>query len=169
MNHSFVIDNSYYHARFPKTLAPHPDDEINLSANLIHTCTHTGGEVFVAFSNSGDWSLPAEVRFREAMASLHILGVKDENIFFMGYGDTWFSSKPEHMFTSEKEAVRSKAGHLQTYGCEGFADYSYQRRGEHRLYNATDFCRDLADLIWQIRPELIVCVDYDEHPDHRAL
>lgn len=171
MNVDISIDNSFYHEQFPRTLilAPHPDDEINLSANLINMITLNKGEVFVAFATNGDWNASPNIRIKEARASLNMLGVKNDNIIFLGYGDSWFSCKPKHMFYTDIGYVESKAGRIQTYACEGFVDYSYICNGKHKYYNVVDFCEDLIDLISNIKPELIVCVDYDEHPDHRML
>ena len=171
MNTFKLIDNQYYHNQFPRTLvlAPHPDDEINLSANLIHSITMNKGNVFIAFSNNGDWSVSAKVRMTEARNSLQILGVEESNIFFLGYGDTWFSGNANHFYYHEDGTVSSKAGYTQTYAGDGFIDYAFQRHGKHSLYNVSDFCADLYDLILFLKPELLICVDYDEHPDHRVL
>lgn len=122
------FDKNYFGTRI-LILAPHPDDEINIAGNMILNMATAKAEVFVAYSTDGGLEVPAEVRAREAVEALKILGVPHEKIIFMGYGDG-------------------------------------QKLSEHTRKN---FKRDLKNLLLELRANIIFCVDFDSHADHRTL
>lgn len=151
-------------------IVPHEDDEINIAANTIYSLREAGTEVFIAFATNGDWKYPAEIRAAEAEKAARIIGnIPADHLYFLGYGDSFFSSEHTHMFYREDGAAVSKSGHSETYGPGSRKDYAAMRNGKHSPYNQTAFCRDLFSLIQEIRADLIICSDYDEHPDHRML
>lgn len=122
------FDKNYFGTRI-LILAPHPDDEINIAGNMILNLAAAKAEIFIAYSTDGGLEVPAEVRAREAVEALKILGVPREKIIFMGYGDG-------------------------------------QKLSEHTRKN---FKRDLKNLLLELRANIIFCVDFDSHPDHRTL
>ncbi|MBR4151788.1 MAG: PIG-L family deacetylase [Selenomonadaceae bacterium] len=122
------FDKNYFGTRV-LILAPHPDDEINIAGNMILNLAAAKAEIFVAYSTDGGLEVPAEVRAREAITALKILGVSHEKIIFMGYSDG-------------------------------------QKLSEHTRKN---FKRDLKNLLLELRANIIFCVDFDSHPDHRTL
>ena len=166
------VGNSFFETRCHGIrvliLAPHPDDEINVAGNMIVNLIRARAEVFVAYSTNGDFEIDANRRVAECVQSLKILGVKTENVIFLGYGDTYnYTGKP-HIFYAE-EPVQSPAGKVETYAGGGFSDYSFIKRGEHSKYTRQNYLRDLKDLILDIKPDIIFCVDFDLHADHRML
>ena len=150
-------------------LAPHQDDEINLAAGAIPNFLKAGAEVFVAYSTNGDYSYSADTRLTEAVNSLTVLGLNREHIFILGYGDTFNYSPSGHIFYSDDEPVKSHHGVTQTYGGAGFSDFAYITRKEHSTYTRKNFLHDIKSLLLHVKADVIICVDFDNHPDHRML
>lgn len=154
------FDKSYFGTRI-LILAPHPDDEINIAGNMILTLAAAAkAEIFVAYSTNGDFEQKAEVRTQEAVDALKILGVPRENIIFLGYGDG-------HKLSDVP--TQSPAGHVETYATENFVDYAKKTFGRHSSYTRKNFKRDLKSLLLELRANIIFCVDFDNHQDHRTL
>ena len=86
-------DNSFFQQSLADTnvlvLVPHEDDEINLMRDLLVSLQNCGATVYVAYTTNGDYSVPANVRYKEAIESLRILGISKEQIIFLGYGDSF--------------------------------------------------------------------------------
>ena len=153
------FDKSYFGTRV-LILAPHPDDEINIAGNMILTMAAAKAEIFAVYSTSGDFVQAAEVRAQEAVDALKILGVPRERIIFLGYGDG-------HKLSDTP--TPSPAGHSETYAAAGFVDYATKTFGRPAAYTRQNFKRDLKSLLLELRANIIFCVDFDNHPDHRAL
>ena len=153
------FDKSFFGTRI-LILAPHPDDEINIAGNMIRTLAAAKAEIFVAYSTNGDFEVSAEVRAQEAVDALKILGVPREKIIFLGYGDG-------HKLSDTP--TQSPAGHVETYAAEDFVDYAKKTFGRHSPYTRQNFKRDLKSLLLELRANIIFCVDFDSHPDHRTL
>lgn len=149
-------------------LVPHQDDEINIAGHTIMNFESMGAEVFVTYSTNGDHDFPAEVRLKEALRALKILGVPGDHVILLGYGDTAFKDE-SHIFQQQGGSLTSAAGPRETYGAAGMDDFALLHRGAHSAYNRTDFQKDIVDLIEIIRADIVICVDCDGHPDHRAL
>ncbi len=153
------FDKSFFGTRV-LILAPHPDDEINIAGNMILTMAAAKAEIFVAYSTNGDFEVSAETRAKEAVDALKILGVPRDKIIFLGYGDG-------HKLSDTP--TKSPAGHIETYAAEGFTDYAKKTFGRPSLYTRENFKRDLKSLILELRANIIFCVDFDSHADHRTL
>lgn len=166
-DHSFF--NGEYIGKRILLLVPHQDDEINVAGNLISVMSEMKAEVFVVYSTNGDYANKAETRVKEAVKALEILGIDKNHILFMGYGDSYNDFSGMHIFDAHSQVITSKAGYERTYCVYGFHDFAYQYRGKHSSYCRMDFRKDLKDIILWIRADLIICVDYDQHPDHRWL
>ena len=153
------FDKSYFGTRI-LILAPHPDDEINIAGNMILTLAAAKAEIFVAYSTNGDFEQKAEIRAQEAVDALKILGIPREKIIFLGYGDG-------HKLSDTP--TQSPAGYVETYAAENFVDYSKKTFGRHSSYTKQNFKRDLKSLLLELRANIIFCVDFDNHQDHRTL
>ena len=153
------FDKNYFGTRV-LVLAPHPDDEINVAGNMILNFSAAKAEIFVAYSTNGDFEASADVRAKEIVESLKILGVPREKIIFLGYGDG-------HKLSDTP--TKSPAGHFETYAPKNFVDYAKKTFGKHNSYTKTNFKRDLKHLLLELRANIIFCVDFDNHPDHRTL
>ena len=150
-------------------LVPHQDDELNVAANMIPYLKGQNAEVYIAYSTNGDWRYSFEKRCREALALGERMGIDKDHFIFLGYGDAANNDRGDHMFYAHGTPVTSSAGHKYTYGNAEVTDYAFLRRGIHRPYTHESFVEDIKDLLLDIKPDLILCVDWDYHSDHRML
>ncbi len=150
-------------------LSPHLDDELLIGGGLLYALARDNNWcVYVAFMTNGDYyAYEADIRLREAIASCGVLGIREEHIIFLGYGDQWQGKK--HIYNMENEAAISHCGRTETYALEFHCEYSYQRDKEHKLYTRDNIKSDIKNIILDLMPEVLVCVDFDSHPDHKAL
>lgn len=86
------FDNYIYSSQFFKDkqvmiIVPHEDDEINVAGATIKNYTDAGSNVVVVFTTNGDYNGLGELRIDEAVNAMVELGVKKENVLFLGYGD----------------------------------------------------------------------------------
>ena len=148
---------------------PHPDDELNIIGQILPSVIEAQWECYICFSTNGD-ALPwnGKYRLQEALGSLALFGVRESNVFFLGYPD---SRNAEHIYhTKNGEVVLSSSGSacastvLSDHVC-----LSEAQHGKPRLNTRQSFYNDLYELIGLVRADVIVSVDYDWHPDHRAL
>ncbi len=104
---------------------------------------------------------------KEAIHSLDLLGVKESNVIFLGYGNEWQGAT--HIYNSKSnECILSVAGRTETYGIKNHPEYCWQKYHLHHSYTRDNFKADLKSAITDIMPDICFCVDYDIHPDHRA-
>ena len=143
---------------------PHQDDDINVLGGVMEEYVKYGSEVYVVFSTNGDYHDLADVRLREAVSVMGAVGIPEENVIFLGYGDGW-DPKGCHLYNTEPDkAIRSAVGYAKTYGIQGHEAYR-----EGQLYTLRNFLNDIESVILEFKPDLIYCVDWDSHADHRAL
>ncbi|MFR1902718.1 MAG: PIG-L deacetylase family protein [Veillonella sp.] len=168
-----TCDNGFFHQSLADTnvlvVVPHQDDEINLMRDLLVSLQNCKATVYVAYTTNGDYSVPANVRYQEAIESLRILGVPKEQIIFLGYGDSFNTAPNRHIFYADSEPSVSNAGYSETYGAEGIEELVYQVTGHHHEYLKDNYIADMELLLKQINPAIIFGIDYDTHPDHRML
>ena len=145
-------------------LVPHQDDDINVLGGVMEEYVKYGSEVRVVFSTNGDYAGLAETRFREALSALGNVGIPEENVIFLGYGDQWDAAGPHLYNASSGEVMTSHLGRRSTYGTAAAGVYR-----EGQPYTIDNFLQDIHDVILEHRPDVIYCVDYDYNIDHRAL
>lgn len=149
-------------------IVPHTDDEINVAGTMIKTLTDSHCKVIVIFTNSGD-PFFAEKRIPEAINSCRLLGVKEENIIFLGYTYDWNKNKYGHIYQAPDSVVlTSNKKYCKTSGITKHSDYSTKKYGHPLNYSRANILRNIKDVILDYKPELIFCVGFDSHPDHRA-
>ena len=150
-------------------VVPHFDDELLVGGSLLYDFAHSKEwETYVLYYTNGDYyHYEAAVRQKEAISSCEILGVDKNHIIYMGYGDRWKGEK--HIYNSDDEIMVSFSGHDQTYSLNGIDEYCFYKHGKHNDYRISNIYKDLKDILTDLFPEVIVCVDYDAHPDHKAL
>ena len=151
-------------------IVPHQDDELFVGGGLLKRFADSGNyEICVVFTTNGDFfPWEGEVRLRESLRVLtELYGIEDKNISFLGYGDCWCGNK--HLYNLPgSQAVRSSCGRSETYGIEGHEDYRQIKSGRHSVYCRDNFKADLKELLSDIMADIIIAVDYDKHPDHKA-
>ncbi|MDO5445401.1 MAG: PIG-L family deacetylase [Eubacteriales bacterium] len=144
-------------------IVPHQDDDLNLLAGSIEKFVAAGSEMRVVYTTNGDYSAEnAEIRLNESLRVLGSYGIPEENIIFLGYGDSW--KGPVHLYNApDDEILESRAGFTSVYGTE---DHPAWKNGN--AYTRSNFISDLKNVILTFRPEVIFCVDCDHHDDHIA-
>ena len=155
-------------------IVPHQDDEVNNAGPLIYTLARCGCDITLVYTTNGDHTFKAEKRYKEAFASAKLLGIPEEKIVFLGYGDIGYgdpdgSKGKDRIFLRTHGASLSPAGHGRTYSVLGHNDYAFEKTGKHHSYNAVNYLNDIISVIEDHRPQLIISGDLDEHPDHRIL
>lgn len=152
-----------YGDRNVMVIVPHQDDELNILSGVMEEYIRYGSELRVVFVTNGDYVVSAETRQREAMAVCSSIGISEENVIFMGYGNEWAVGSP-HIYNGEVNRVyESHIGKNATYGSEQYPAYR-----EGRSYTREHLEEDMKDIILEYRPDVIFCSDYDHHIDHRA-
>lgn len=162
-------------------LAPHCDDETLASAGLILAAQRAGIQVRVVIATNGDGYLFAtmqdfrkvypthadfirfgEIRQKESLAALARLGVKADQVTFLGYPDRG-SPALWNMNWSPNNPYRSP------YSGDTSSPYplTYNPRS---VYAGADYLADLSSILTSYRPDLVVFPNPDDvHPDHWGL
>lgn len=146
---------------------PHEDDEINVAGSTIHGAILEGVHVICVFSTWGDDLYTPDIRRREAVKALKTLGVKEDDVIFLGYpdGGRYGESDPYIYGLNEPITVR---GRHETYGTKAAPDFCMAAHGFHRPFTREGMIQDMEDVVLAHKPDAILCIDYDVHPDHRA-
>lgn len=144
-------------------IVPHQDDDVNLMGGVTEQFTACGSDVYVAFATNGDYKKLGETRLREAIRCLNLVGVPENHVFFLGYGDQWEDSSVHIYNMPENQPMRSAGGYEATYGLANHPAFH-----DGKLYTFGNYLSDMKDLILECEPEYIFCVDYDDHADHKA-
>ena len=142
-------------------VVPHQDDEINLAGGVIEEYIRYGSEVYVVYVTNGDYRVPAEQRLKEAIDALAVLGVDEEHIIFLGYGDACTDKNGAALYNTD-EQLTSRAGYSYTYTYDGHPPFR-----EGRAYTRQNVLEDIRDVILEHRPDVIYGVDCDLHQDHQ--
>jgi len=161
-------------------LAPHPDDEIIGCAGVIQKAVAVGAPVRIAYLTNGDANqlafivyekrltfLPGEfvhmgeVRRKEAIAAVKMLGLSEKDLIFFGYPDFgtfaimhyyWDTKKPYRSLLSRQTKVPYKN------------NYSY-----NKPYVAENILQDLVNVLLDFQPtKVFVTHPADSNGDHRA-
>lgn len=161
-------------------VAPHPDDESLGAGGLLDRVVNRNGTADVVLMTAGDGFVEAVVRetyvprprpteyiaygerrLSEVRAALRELDGQRIRLRFLGFPDGgldrllgahWHSGAPARSHTTQA------------------SDPPYQEAVDPNLaYDGTDLRREMARLLGEFRPTLVVIPDvFDRHPDHRA-
>jgi LmbE family N-acetylglucosaminyl deacetylase len=164
-------------------LAPHPDDEALMCAGLIYNAIQNGDEVFVLLATSGDYDGIGigHIRINESLNAMKMLGVPQDNIMFLNYGDnggmeeyhpqTYNGSMLYQLYhaNNENQIFISQAGASETYS--GVVPSFHKRcYGKECSYTRKNFSADLQKAIIDVMPnEIYTTSRYDVHADHAYL
>ena len=166
-------DNSFFHQNYDNlkvlVFVPHQDDEINTAGTLLYSLAQCKARITLVYATNGDWEHTAEVRFKEAVNAAGILGITEDNIYFMGYGDTLNSNDKSHIFYHKNTVARSPAGYTETYGTNAHPDFAFLQEKQHHSYNCENYLKDMLSMIRKIKADIIIATDFDHHADHRML
>mgnify|MGYP004505394989 CR=1 FL=1 len=147
-------------------IVPHPDDEINIAGSLFGVLDQNDFFTYVAMISYGDYyPKMASVRCKEAQKAQEVLGY--DTLFFLGYGDDYNGC---HIYDAEKlQEVKSHSGRIETFDVNGIKTYHRQKTGEQCRYTRGNLKNDIKSLLMDLKADILVCVDVDNHPDHKAL
>ncbi len=162
-------------------IAPHPDDEVLIAGGLIQQTLKNGGEIEIVFLTNGDGSRETvlrenkkvdfspqeylalgEQRRIEAINADTFLGVKKENLIFLGFPDRRLINLYSQNYTAANGALSSPA--------TKFNHVPYQDAYRtNQSYLGENLTSDLKEIIADFKPTLVVTTHLrDLHPDHRA-
>jgi LmbE family N-acetylglucosaminyl deacetylase len=160
--------------------SPHPDDESLGAGGLIQRILSTGGKVKVVFMTNGDGfpegvekedhiSHPTANDYRkygkereeEALKALSILGLKKDDVTFLGFPDGGLCFLLLK-FLSDPQAYTSP---FTLINRPPVSDMIIP----HTDYNGRDLRKEIVRLIADFRPNLLALTPpEDQHPDHCA-
>ena len=158
-------------ARTILVIGPHQDDETLIAAGRTRSAVLAGDTVYIALATNGDVNGRTEGLLREAesVAAAQVLGVPEQSVIFLGYGDQtlydiWASSSGTQVFTSQ-------AGQTATYANRGLGgtDFHTFLTGSPGPYNRDTILSDFKALVTYVRPDEIYTTNYwDNHGDHEG-
>src|SRR6266567_4798943 len=155
--------------------APHPDDEALMASGIMYSALARGDTVKVVLMTNGDAGGPVPSvslgtsRQGETVTGMSTLGLSEQNIIFLGYGDEMLmelqnSTSPTTVYTSD-------AGQTQTYASRGLGgtDYHNYLNQVHGAYNQATLLADVQAVFQNFKPdEIYTTASWDAHPDHQA-
>ena len=146
-------------------IAPHPDDEIPLAGQLL--LNNPQNTYYVVYITNGDANKKeASTRLKEALVVTKKLGIASNNVFFLGYADSWQNG---HIYNAPLKSLKTGcSGNIETYGLPEKPEYCFQKSKTHHAYTKENLLQDLTSLIFEIKAEAILTCAFDEHPDHIA-
>ncbi len=114
-------------ARSIMVVGPHEDDEALLAAGRIRAAILAGDTVTVVLATNGDsnGTDAGLMREGESVAAARLLGVPEQSVVFLGYGDQtliniWANS-------SGTQVITSSAGQTATYASLGLGGVDFHR------------------------------------------
>jgi len=149
-------------------IAPHPDDEINLAGQFSVTLKKLGYTLFTLYITNGDYTKKiGNKRLYEAINANRVLGISNKNVVFLGYANEWKENKHIYNMKSDEVAI-SKLGKTKTNSIPEHPEYCYKRYGIHHEFTRSNLKNDYKNVILDLMPNIIICPEFDSHPDHRA-
>lgn len=160
--------------------APHCDDEVLGSAELIKKTIQAGGEVKVVLITNGDGFKDAieldylkinlkpvdyinfgYTRQKETITALKLLGVAEKNIDFLGYPDGGISYFWNSNWANNEAFTSSYTGTNKSPYSNSYT--------KNAVYSGESIVKDISSIIDEYKPTHIVFPHpNDRHPDHFA-
>ncbi|MFH0855891.1 MAG: PIG-L family deacetylase [Candidatus Omnitrophota bacterium] len=162
-------------------LAPHPDDEAIGCAGVIQQAKKAGAEVRVVYLTNGDnnefsfivyekrltfkkgeFIHMGQIRRKEAVCAMKLLGVSEDKLIFLGYPD-FGTFSIFRKYWQEKKPFRSMLTRVSSVPYKN--DYSFGAP-----YTGESILNNLEEIILEYKPSRIfVSHPADMNLDHRAL
>ncbi|MBQ7896605.1 MAG: PIG-L family deacetylase [Oscillospiraceae bacterium] len=142
-------------------LLPHQDDEIIVAGGVIEEYIKYGSDVSLAYAISTGTN-----RLHEVLNVAADMGIEEENVFFLGYGDYLYDiDAKKHFYNLPDDHVLSDySGRNSTFGLDDHPAYN-----QGNLSTKANLRSDLISLLLEEKPEIIYCVSVEFHADHSAV
>lgn len=162
-------------------VSPHPDDEVLMAGGLIQRVISKGGKVKIIYLTVGDKNVGSVVkidkkvdlaptefldlgerRHSEAISSTANLGLKKEDLVFLGFPDGGLREVLSRDSLDERGPVVSRSTKLD------HVPYSWAYKPGQSFFEG-ELIGDLKSIVSDFKPTLVITThDRDTHPDHRA-
>lgn len=159
-------------------LVPHQDDEVLMTAGIIHQAVKRGIRVDAVMVTNGDYEgsdyAVGRIRLRESLSALALLGLPKEQFHILGYADTGMPESESFLTKlfagQDEERVYPSHCSQETYSLEELPEYHWKCFGEHGKYNRKTLKGDLKGILQELRPDVVFTTsEYDTHGDHSGL
>lgn len=156
-------------------IAPHQDDEILAVGGLIQKCVKLNDTVTILFITNGDYLGPyiAHKRYYESKEALALLGIAENAIFYLGYGDTGMnyshSFLRQMLFKNPNMPLTTPFSSMTYHPASGKTVHA-MRTGFESSLTQVAFLADLEWFIKELTPDIIITpYVLDMHGDHAAI
>jgi LmbE family N-acetylglucosaminyl deacetylase len=158
-------------------IAPHPDDEVLMAGGVLEQAVKAGRRAAVIVLTNGDLGCFADrdgaVRQAETVAALAALGLREDDVHFLGYPDGHLDQLgptplPPVAWRRADGSCGTRAATLAERGA-GHVDEHTARTGRPAPFTAPALTEDLAALLGRLAPrDVYLPHGIDTHPDHAA-
>ena len=150
-------------------IVAHEDDEVIAFGGSIQKALAEGFGVKIVLVTNGDISgvEAGRTRIKESVDAMRSLGLKQSDIIFLGYPDSYLAT----MFNNPGLTYKAN-NRTQTYGNDaiGSRDFRRSRTGVSAYYRGNDVTADIRTIINEFRPiEIYTHSVYDDHSDHSSV
>ncbi len=161
--------------------APHPDDEAIGCGGIIQEALGAGADIHIVYLTNGDNNQLAfivyekrltfrkgeflymgEVRRKEAIAAMALLGVRQENLIFLGYPDFGTFSIFRYFWQADKpyKSLSTRVSHVPYKTALSFG----------ASYDGESILRDLKNILKKYKPnKIFVSHPIDTNSDHKTM
>ncbi len=117
-------------------IVPHQDDEILTACAMIRCLVMSRARVCVVYTTRGDMKCKADIRRKEALEALSLLGVNEKDVYFLGYEDSYFREDHSHIFYNRdisRRYLEDILGILRMLAPDLIISTDYDEHPDHRM------------------------------------
>ncbi len=150
-------------------IVPHQDDEMLIGGGVLYQFAHSKEwESYVLYTTEGAAvQESSEMRMKEGIVALKRIGIPEKHIIFLGYGNGWRGDKHIYHADGNEELVSLK-GDKETFALSSHGEYCYEKYKIHHTFTRNNYKNDLLEVISDIKPDVMIAVDLDDHEEHMA-
>lgn len=159
---------NYYKNLKAMIIVPHEDDELNIAGGLLASNYFSPENTYIVYTTNGDYSCNHAVRIKESKKIANTLKIPFNNFIFLGYPDQ-AAKEENHIYNiHEPDVFVSKHKRTETFCIPTKKEFHLQEYQKHAKFNHESLLNDYLCLLNKYKPDVIFCVDFDSHPDHRC-